>query len=452
MARRMENYFWRIWSNRNINRAISGETVSRLFENVASGASRIQPTPTTDSVLRQAPQEVETPSNTSASQQSESHTLSTHSTTRDHDSNAATPQASSSSAVTSQPMSTRHLSDSSHSFPAPILKKSPTIPFQHPTSSHSRSTTTLTIDPTPLVIGGPSHVSQSVTSPQRLQRTSSSQTERRKGGSSGGKSKTRPAIGRKRSGQGTVPLARKSPTTSPRIQPRRERKSEETIELLDSGPSNTSTFALPSGSWQDESSPSQSQEIGMSTTHPSSWLVDKNFRDKFAEHQKRASSHTNIPNLVKSSSVRFMDELPERSKGKQRYSEVDTYGNVVRSEMQQEGSSRQEEGGSDGEVAVDDEAVSPSVLPRTKSQLSMMIDRQRRLSGSLGPDPPPTADENVDPVRPSTTSAEDDDEEYFVMGMGVGQTKVRTSSFKDKGKGRADEPFDGHSPSSGPTW
>ena len=190
----------------------------------------------------------------------------------------------------------------------------------------------------------------------------------------------------------------------------------------------------------------------MSTTHPSSWLVDKNFRDKFAEHQKRASSHTNIPNLVKSSSVRFMDELPERSKGKQRYSEVDTYGNVVRSEMQQEGSSRQEEGGSDGEVAVDDEAVSPSVLPRTKSQLSMMIDRQRRLSGSLGPDPPPTADENVDPVRPSTTSAEDDDEEYFVMGMGVGQTKVRTSSFKDKGKGRADEPFDGHSPSSGPTW
>ena len=151
-----------------------------------------------------------------------------------------------------------------------------------------------------------------------------------------------------------------------------------------------------------------------------------------------------------------MDELPERIKGKQRYSEIDTHGNIIRDEMQKEESARRtDEESSQEDVAVDDEGESPG-LPRTKSQLSLMIERERRVSGALLPEPPPSSDENVDPVRPTTSTEDDDDDDddYFVMGMGVGQTRVRTGKSKAKGKGKAkaDEPFPGQSSTSRPTW
>ncbi len=42
---RLENFFWRIWSNRSVLRSIRGNTLARLFITISQGGNRVRTTP-----------------------------------------------------------------------------------------------------------------------------------------------------------------------------------------------------------------------------------------------------------------------------------------------------------------------------------------------------------------------------------------------------------------------
>jgi len=205
----------------------------------------------------------------------------------------------------------------------------------------------------------------------------------------------------------------------------------------------TATFALPSSSWQDVDSPSSSRnslDHTFSTSQqPSSWLVDKNFRGKFVENLQRATSSVNLAALGKSQSVRFLDEMPEYKKhagqGQARTDEVTSeeagqVGRPERSPPAAASSAIEEEEDEEDDDDDDDDDGMPA-LPRTKSQLSMLIDKERKYSGStnLGPEPP--RQEN----RPGKDDKERDDQgeenELLVMAH-----RDKTGKAKDP-----DQPF-----------
>jgi hypothetical protein len=203
------------------------------------------------------------------------------------------------------------------------------------------------------------------------------------------------------------------------------------------------TFALPSSSWQDVDSPSSrtSLDNAFSTPQqPSSWLVDKNFRGKFVENQHRATSSINLAALGKSQSVRFLDEMPEHQKlagkGKARAQEggperVAIVGRPPRSPPQAASSAIEDDDDDDGEDDDDDDDMPP--LPRTKSQLSVLIDKERKYSGStnLGPEKPRRA---AGPGKDDKDTNDDDEEE---------ENELLTMARRDKkGKpGDPDRPF-----------
>ena len=100
----------------------------------------------------------------------------------------------------------------------------------------------------------------------------------------------------------------------------------------------------------------------------------------------------------------------------------------------------------------DAETGSAAALPRTKSQLSMILETNRR-AGSVDHNPPT----NVGSLPAQRTrnkeslTADDDEEEGIVMGTGVGKTKV-TKKGKKSDKRREQEAPNYHSPPSGPVW
>lgn len=152
--------------------------------------------------------------------------------------------------------------------------------------------------------------------------------------------------------------------------------------------------------------------------------MDKNFRGKFVEDQKRATSSINLAALGRSQSVRFLDEMPEQrktaSKGKEKAEEVGSGGNpgegragpsppLASSEVIEEeddDNDDDEESESEEEDGDGDDNDMPA-LPRTKSQLSMLIDKERKYSGSTNLGPEPSRREN----RPSQGEGEKDDED-----------------------------------------
>jgi hypothetical protein len=199
---------------------------------------------------------------------------------------------------------------------------------------------------------------------------------------------------------------------------------------------DTANFALPSSSWQDVDSPSSrtSLDTTFSTPQqPSSWLVDKNFRHKFVEHQKRANSSINLAALGKSQSVRFLDEMPE-------YRKTVGKGKVqAKAAGSEEGPNRsppasaseaieEEESSSDDESDDESDDDDMPALPRTKSQLSMLIDKERKYSGgmNLGPE---TSRQDTRAVKNSKEKGKDDEEENELLMM----------ARRDK-KGRPEDP------------
>ncbi|ERF73100.1 hypothetical protein EPUS_06561 [Endocarpon pusillum Z07020] len=218
-----------------------------------------------------------------------------------------------------------------------------------------------------------------------------------------GTRKARPGAPRKRSSQTSGSgEQRKGSQTSPSAGGQPGRTTPKSAMGL---PSllTAANFALPSSSWQDVDSPASSRaslDTTLSTPQqPSSWLVDKNFRGKFVENQKRATSSINLAALGKGQSVRFLDEMPEHrksaAKGKARMEEDDDDEEEDEREEEVEASKSAERSppsAATAAIAEDDDEDEDDMptLPRTKSQLSMLIDKERKYSGSanLGPQLP----------------------------------------------------------------
>jgi hypothetical protein len=159
---------------------------------------------------------------------------------------------------------------------------------------------------------------------------------------------------------------------------------------------------------------------------PSSWLVDKNFRGKFVENQKRATSSINLSDLGKSQSVRFLDELSEhqRAAGKGETKTVEMPRNVPDMVGRSEPSPVSTASRATEEAADDDTPA----LPRTKSQLSMLINKERKHSGSADLGPKSSTQENQ---RTSDKGNIEDDEEE--------ENELLLMARRDK-KGKAKDP------------
>ena len=159
--------------------------------------------------------------------------------------------------------------------------------------------------------------------------------------------------------------------------------------------------------------------------------MDKNFRHKFVEHQKRANSSINLAALGKSQSVRFLDEMPE-------YRKTAGKGKVqAKAAGSEEGPNRsppasaseaieEEESSSDDESDDDDDDDDDDMpaLPRTKSQLSMLIDKERKYSGgmNLGPE---ASRQGTRAAKSSKEKGKEDEEENELLVMARREKKGR---------------------------
>ncbi len=158
-----------------------------------------------------------------------------------------------------------------------------------------------------------------------------------------------------------------------------------------------------------------------SAGQPSSWLVDKNFRGRFVEHQKRATSSINLAALGKTQSVRFLDEMPEHrravAKGKTKDAIIPQEDELVevaeRSPPPSASAAVEEEGDDTSDASDDDEPA----LPRTKSQLSMLIDKERKYSGGTNLGPERAKQENRYLKDKSNTQDNDEEEENELLVM-----------------------------------
>ena len=191
---------------------------------------------------------------------------------------------------------------------------------------------------------------------------------------------------------------------------------------------------------------------------PATWLVDTNFRGKFVENQKRTASHTNLSSLGRSkSTVRFLDELPERPKKENepagatlnaalRQSGVPSTGKPnISAQEEEEANSSQDDDGYDANESDDNVP-----LPRTKSQLSVMIAHERRKSESyelgnssmqLDQRPPKAGPESCKKDEREGEEGEEEEEEeeedeLVMMGRRDGVTKAGGVSSVAKGKQR----------------
>jgi hypothetical protein len=157
-------------------------------------------------------------------------------------------------------------------------------------------------------------------------------------------------------------------------------------------------------------------------------LVEPDFRGKFVETQKKLASSTNLAGLGRmrrpGSIVRFADELSEDdgSKGKER--------EVVASSLRDENIGPSRLRTSMASAAICDASDSDTSsdghmeLPRTKSQLSLLINNKRSETGSsdIGPESQPKAANGKDKdAREKTRSKE---EELLSMGRRDGVTKA----------------------------
>jgi hypothetical protein len=175
---------------------------------------------------------------------------------------------------------------------------------------------------------------------------------------------------------------------------------------------------------------------------PSSWLVDTNFRSRFVENQNRGASSTNLLSLGKSkSTVRFADQLPGRRATSGAFDTQTTAPapNAARDAAITNAQARPRRGS--GAIADDDEDDEEDIvpLPRTKSQLSMMIDHERRKSGTHELRPSPLQQEvrkgcgDDTPSKPKDDE-DDGDDDLLTMGRKDGVTRAGAISSKARGK------------------
>lgn len=171
-------------------------------------------------------------------------------------------------------------------------------------------------------------------------------------------------------------------------------------------------------------------------------LVDPGFRVKFVENQKKLSSVTNLAGLAKVrksvSTVRFADDSPEDvGKGKEKEvlptlndqradnpSHMKSSSKGTSQRQQQHLKSRgdsDDDGDDDSDSDSDEDDDLQMKLPRTKSQLSLLIQHKREQTGSQDLGPPSSPEEATKPPRGKEKSKE---EELLSMGRRDGVTKA----------------------------
>ena len=185
----------------------------------------------------------------------------------------------------------------------------------------------------------------------------------------------------------------------------------------------TSNFALPSASsWQDIGSVGSS-DIGTGTAGtslgPSPSLVESDFRKKFVENR----SQTNLSGLgrlgKRGSMVRFKDDIPDRLK-------------------------QETEDGETAEAKDEQALASPSeeldegaVLPRTKSQLSMLIAHARRKSSSQElPGPSPLQQDHDSNYSKAENDNPNNYEEDGLLMMGRNDGVTRAGGLSSVARGK----------------
>ncbi|KAJ9611484.1 hypothetical protein H2200_004668 [Cladophialophora chaetospira] len=291
--------------------------------------------------------------------------------------------------------------------------------------------------------GSTSQTTSDSSSRPTLSRTASGGRQRQPVVAHAGKARARPSIPRRKSSS-QKPAGAPSQPKSPRgqSQPSKNESSEaiaraERLAAIGPPPglpvpstTGAPAFALPSASsWQDIASPPPGQ---MATTPPtqsptSPGLVEPDFRGKFVETQKMLSSSGNLAGLGRmrrpGSIVRFADEEEETGKGKEREGPTSPVReeNLGPSRLRTSMASAAISDGSDSES---DSSSDQMELPRTKSQLSLLIRNRRSETGSSDIGPAGQTKESKGKEKEVREKAKSKEEELLSMGRRDGVTKA----------------------------
>lgn len=208
-----------------------------------------------------------------------------------------------------------------------------------------------------------------------------------------------------------------------------------------------STSSLSPNSWDDTDSSESDEGAARLEPQPTEWLVDRNFRGKFADSRKSATSQTNLTDLGRNLSVRFLDQLPEpKSGGISGKMLTDPAGSLSKQNKAFTGISRT--------LVTDTTPNSPrsqqDILPRTRSQLSIMVDQERKSGIMKNAGDKQHQAHQTAKDRHTGQDSSSSEEEGIVMGTGVGTTKVtRKGKKSDK---RKDDSAHFHSQVPDPVW
>ncbi|EXJ62363.1 hypothetical protein A1O7_02797 [Cladophialophora yegresii CBS 114405] len=313
--------------------------------------------------------------------------------------------------------------------------------------------------------GSTSQTTSESSSRPTLSRTASGGRQRLPVLANSGKARARPSVPRRKSstqksgGGSNQPKSVRQPTASSTAEALAPPGPSARVGRLPGGdpppglplPPATSgpAFALPSASsWQ--SVDSISPHPPLASTAPiqsgtSGELVHRDFRGKFVETQKKLASSTNLTSLGRmrrpGSIVRFADELPQVDPDKSKEREQPT------SPLREEnlGPSRLRTSMASAAISDDtdsDSSSSPMELPRTKSQLSLLINNRRSETGSSDIGPAAQVQESKGKDNDARQKARSKEQELLSMGRRDGVTKAggvqvprqqRVSELEDPG-------------------
>ncbi|KIV76943.1 hypothetical protein PV11_08790 [Exophiala sideris] len=285
--------------------------------------------------------------------------------------------------------------------------------------------------------GSTSHTTPESSTRPSLTRTSSGGRTRGAIVATAGRARTRPQLGRRKSSSART-VTTNNPR-SPRPQPESsERGIAQGVNIappaaprftrgpppgLPNPPATTSGagFHLPtSSSWQSVNSGNDGPHLGSTAPVTSSAdLVDRDFRGKFVESQRKLASSTNLASLDRRSGsvVRFADEIPRisrKGKSKETSPELKTE-NMAPSRLRS--SITSDEFANDQDESSDDQME----LPRVKSSLSLLIKTKREEIGrsDLGPEAAGFKGKGKEPDKSNSK-----EEELLSMGRRGGVTKA----------------------------
>lgn len=447
---RLENLFWRTWSSPALLRTLHPTTFTNVVQHVGSGRGHVKlrrPSHFDTSIYGQDEDDsTPVPSGPPTATASPVQPSSTPASSSDHPPHVR--QSSNYSIKTPQSILKKPSTDHSYVEPSAGQTLLSAQKNSKPDSTGSSSSTTDTLSP------------PSSERPRLKPQLSAGNKKASFVANTSSRAKSRPSVPRRKSSQGTVPQAKKEPLRSPIKSPvklppplQASAGSEpfppipvvNQVRHGQMGPppglpiplsgANGPAFLLPSASsWQSVESTSPDRGGQDSIIQSSMPLVDPNFRKQFAE--ARSASQINLAvvgtKMRKTGSVvRFAEDLPDLGRAKSKES-------VLGPGRRGSGAEARRSSLSENTPAIDDtdeessQDEGLSMLPRTRSQLSLAIQERRRTSGSqnLGPTPDQGDSQNeakgkgkaVD--KGKEKEKEDTEDELLKMGRQDGVTKA----------------------------